>query len=310
MNLIKTICQKYVEFALKQAQNGSDAETFDDTFEEFKKDKLFKDLGKIVDKMQKSKPKRDTMAPKKPKSAYIFYCQDARQKIAQEFAEQKKEAPTPKQMMVRIGEMWKRVEQKDRKKYEEMALHDKTRYEEESKAYKPSESEDSGEEVKKAPRKRVEAKDEDKPKRAPTAYAIFTRENSARLKEQGTTVHAEWKKMSDEDKKPYMDRAKNAKVSSTSDSDSEPASNEAKPEVKKEDNPKKARKEASKKLSKAKDDSESETKEDAKPKKGKKTVTAAPTKVEKAPKAVAKPVKKVKDPEPASEEEDEELEDE
>jgi hypothetical protein len=305
MNLIKTICQKYVEFALKQAQNGSDAETFDDTFEEFKKDKLFKDLGKIVDKMQKSKPKRDIMAPKKPKSAYIFYCQDARQKIAQEFAEQKKEAPTPKQMMVRIGEMWKRVEQKDRKKYEEMALHDKARYEEESKAYKPSDSEDSGEEVKKAPRKRVEAKDEDKPKRAPTAYAIFTRENSARLKEQGTTVHAEWKKMSDEDKKPYMDRAKNAKGSSSG-SDSEAASNEAKPEAK-EDKPKKPRKEASKKLSKSKDDSESETKEDAKPKKGKKTVTAAPAKVEKA---VAKPVKKVKEPEPTSEEEDEELEDE
>jgi hypothetical protein len=90
--------------------------------------------------------KKDPNQPKRGKTAYIFYTQEARPKV-------KKENPdmTFGEISRLVSEQWKNMSKEDKAPYEEKAAHDKERYEREMKKYnkdnkKSEEEEEEGEE--------------------------------------------------------------------------------------------------------------------------------------------------------------------
>lgn len=64
--------------------------------------------------------KKTPSKKQKPKSAYIFFCQNNRE-------EAKNKADSPKEVMTILGKMWKECPAEDRAAYEEMAAEDKIR---------------------------------------------------------------------------------------------------------------------------------------------------------------------------------------
>jgi hypothetical protein len=85
-------------------------------------------------KEKKEKKAKDPNAPKKPMGAYMWFCKDKREDV-------KKAHPEwgVADIGKELGALWKKVTDKEKKKYEEQAAKDKERYEKESKAYKPKE---------------------------------------------------------------------------------------------------------------------------------------------------------------------------
>lgn len=95
---------------------------------------LQKELAK-VDKKSTKKVKKDPNTPKRPCSAFIFFCNDNRPKIQAKNPELKTTDIT-----VKLGQMWREIKTKDKKKYDELAGKDKTRYEKEKAKFTDSES--------------------------------------------------------------------------------------------------------------------------------------------------------------------------
>ena len=89
-----------------------------------KKEKKAKKEKKVVDKNK----------PKRPLNAYMIYAQDAR-------VELKKKNPEMKavggEISKKIGEQWKKLAAKDKKKYEDLAKKAKSEYEKKMKDYVP-----------------------------------------------------------------------------------------------------------------------------------------------------------------------------
>jgi hypothetical protein len=82
--------------------------------------------------------KKDPNAPKKPKSAYIFFCSEWRETVKAELTEANDEAPSSPEVTSELGVRWNDLKNSTNpkdveifKKYEDMASGDKTRYEEE-----------------------------------------------------------------------------------------------------------------------------------------------------------------------------------
>lgn len=69
------------------------------------------------------KSKNLTPGPKRNKSAYMFFCQDMRQKIVMDNPECK-----PHQIMSLLGSKWRELTIKQKSKYYEQAVEDKERY--------------------------------------------------------------------------------------------------------------------------------------------------------------------------------------
>ncbi|CCV01889.1 High mobility group protein homolog [Invertebrate iridescent virus 30] len=69
------------------------------------------------------KSKNLTPGPKRNKSAYMFFCQDMRQKIVADNPECK-----PHQIMSLLGSKWRELTTKQKSKYYEQAAEDKERY--------------------------------------------------------------------------------------------------------------------------------------------------------------------------------------
>jgi len=79
----------------------------------------------------KAKKEKDPNAPKKNKSAYLFFSMDKRAEY--------KEAGTElsnQELMRQIGDDWKSISPREKKKYETMAAEDKERYKAEMAEYK------------------------------------------------------------------------------------------------------------------------------------------------------------------------------
>ena len=66
---------------------------------------------------------------KRPRSSYAFFMKDMRHKIAEENQEK-----NPRELMADIAAAWKNISEQDKAKYNEMAVEDKKRYEEEKKS--------------------------------------------------------------------------------------------------------------------------------------------------------------------------------
>ena len=85
---------------------------------------------KFLDKI-KLKPKKDPNEPRKPKTSYMYFCEDKRQSVLDKYpnmllGEQSK----------KLGDEWSKLEEENRKVYVDKAKKDKTRYEEEIDVYR------------------------------------------------------------------------------------------------------------------------------------------------------------------------------
>lgn len=181
------------------------------------------------------KPKKDPKAPKRPKSAYLFFCAEVREAVKAELDD-----PSAKNVMAELGVKWAELKEgadkgekgaeKDYDRYIKMAEDDKERYAAEMAEYTPP-SGDEAEEVvpkKKTPAKKVtksddeddaeepKAKKEDKPTKKKTGYVLFCQEFRPEVKEDNpelpqveiTKLLAEmWKGLPEEEKEEWKEKA-------------------------------------------------------------------------------------------------------
>ena len=231
-------------------------------------------------KTTKAKKTKDPNAPKKAKSAYMFFCADKRE-------EAKKEAKDHKQVLSILGSMWtelkENVEEGDKKskkemeKYTKQSEKDKERYNEEMETYEPptTESDDDDDKPKgKGKAKGKAKKDPNAPKKPRSAYLIFCADKREEAKEElgeGAapkdilshlgTMWAEAKQDPDEfnkyqelaekDKERYKEEMGESEEAESEDKPKKAKTLKAKSESDSEDKPKKAKTKA-----KAKSDSE------------------------------------------------------
>ncbi len=182
------------------------------------------------------KKKAESTAPKRARSAYIFFCTDKREQV-------KKANPsiTNNEILSELGKMWKALTDKKKKPYVEKADADKKRYEEEMKNYVPTEEE------KEAKEKKSKGKSgKTKVTRTPSGYLLFCNEKrdqvksenpDAKMTEVSSILGKMWSELSDKKKKPYLDRAaklKAEKAAEKSDED-ESKEKETKKKAKKEE---------------------------------------------------------------------------
>jgi len=78
----------------------------------------------------KKKKKKDPNAPKRPRSAYLYFCNAHRKDVSKKYP---KEGITD--IAKRLGALWHKTSAKDKKQFEDKAKKDKERYVKEMKAY-------------------------------------------------------------------------------------------------------------------------------------------------------------------------------
>ena len=77
--------------------------------------------------------KRDPKAPRKAKSAYMFFCDSERPKLPEKAGGGQMSCI---EMAKELGERWRKLEEKDKTQFRTSAEADKTRYNDEMQAYK------------------------------------------------------------------------------------------------------------------------------------------------------------------------------
>ena len=163
----------------------------------------------------KNKKEKDPAAPKRPKTSYIIFCGAKRDEIKKKNPDMK-----GKEILSKLGEMWKALNDKQKKKYVDEANKDKERYEGEMNEYVPSEG--------------FEKKDKkkSKAKRAPSGYIIFCGDKREEVKTENPEMKAteitkelgrQWRELSQEEKDEYNQRSKdmNAELKGQSEDENE-----------------------------------------------------------------------------------------
>jgi len=164
-------------------------------------------------KGRKVKKKKDPNRPKRAMSSFMFFANHKR-------AEVRSLHPDLKITDIgkKLGEMWKALDETEKKKYEDEAAKDKERYSHAMETYTApiEESEEDEEEPKKKKKKVVKKKDPNQPKRAVTSFMLFASDKRAEVKaanpdmkvgEVGKKLAQLWKDTSIEEKKPWEDKA-------------------------------------------------------------------------------------------------------
>jgi hypothetical protein len=237
----------------KKARKGAGSDDDDDdddnseeeTPKKKKKKKSKGDVGSPASK--KPKPKKDPNAPKKPTSAYFYFCSAKREKvkgenpdasvtdvvrffllcprgrsldrsIARSHPFSSWHRPTIQAKL--LGAAWKELTAEKKAKYEAMAKEDKKRYEREMKGYVPPEgTAAAGGKAKGG--KAKEKKDPDAPKRPNTSYIFFSNETRPKLKEDnpemtfgetGKRLGEMFRELSPEQKERYERMARDDKA--------------------------------------------------------------------------------------------------
>ena len=163
-----------------------------------------------------SKKKSDPNAPKRGKTAYIYFCSDKRAEAKEELGDDAKAT----EVTALLGKMWKELkEDEDRseelEKYTKMAADDKARYENETK--KVGDSEDEEDKSAKPVGKSKKVVDDTKPAKSKTGYTYFCQSNRESVKDDNPEMKATevtkelarlWKELSDEDRQDWNDSAK------------------------------------------------------------------------------------------------------
>jgi hypothetical protein len=141
---------------------------------------------------KKKRTAKDPNAPKRAKSAYLFFCEHMRPLLKERGIKPGKET------MVALGEEWGKVSVEDRAPYAEMAQEDKNRYAQQIAVAPDEHSDDSpdgslvdspdGSPVEKKARAPRKPKDPNAPKRPRSAYLFFCEHMRPILKGQGAKM--------------------------------------------------------------------------------------------------------------------------
>jgi HMG (high mobility group) box/HMG-box domain len=143
-----------------------------DIVEQWESDATQKKLKALVNRSE-GKRVKDPLAPKNAKSAYIFFCNEMRDKVKSEL----EEGSSTTDITKALGARWKTTKEKGEthiKKFVKMAEEDKKRYEKEKSFYVPSEEF--------LIESRRGKKDPNAPKHPQSAYIIFCNEKRAEVK--------------------------------------------------------------------------------------------------------------------------------
>ena len=158
------------------------------------KTKLEELAKKLTPKKSSQKKKKDPDAPKKGKSAYIFFGLEYREKAKKELMKEHGDDFKNPMVMSRLGAMWKDLQAstkvKDKKeveKFEKMAADDKERYEAEKEDYTPPSEEELSEKLS----SKKKRKDPNAPKRGKSAYIFFSQEHREKVKEELMEEHGD-----------------------------------------------------------------------------------------------------------------------
>ena len=182
-----------------------------------------------------SKKRKDPNAPKRGKSAYMYFCAEYRSVVKEDLGDE----AASKDVTTELGKRWTEMKTdkkkaKELKKFEKMAADDKERYEKEKAEYVPSEGDDDDEKPKPKKASKVPKKDAVKssPKKSPSketsskksvssskkvsAYTCFVKARRPEMKEEdpdmsGAEITKQlakaWKEMDDEGKESWKQRA-------------------------------------------------------------------------------------------------------
>ena len=198
----------------------------DEELEQMEAEKKAKKTGGKKGSGKSSGKKKDKDAPKRPKSAYLFFCQDNRPDVKESLGDDAK----PSDVTARLGEMWNELKtDEDREEelaqYTQQAADDKKRYEDEMADYVPSD--ESEDEKAEKPKKTSNKKTSDKKssskktsgKKKYNAYTFYASHERPCVKEEfpdmsATEVTKElarrWKQISEESKEAWKQRAAEA----------------------------------------------------------------------------------------------------
>ena len=146
-----------------------------------------------VRKNKNTKPK-DPNAPKKPKSAYLIYCQENRNKMILNFPDL-----LPKEILSKLGAAWKEIKDEPAcAPYVHKANKEREKYDNEMCDYTPSDKYNeelaeynaNPENVKKTKTKKNKV-DPDKPKKPQTIFFKFSKEMRNKVKEENPDMKSE-----------------------------------------------------------------------------------------------------------------------
>ena len=149
---------------------------------------------------------KDPSAPKRFKSAFIFFTMDRHRILREKFEESRGRGDNTPDVAKLISEEWKALEPEERAKWDEKARLDKERYEVEKALYTGPW---------KIPAKKKSKKDASAPKRPMSSFLSFSNSNRGKVKEanpgitnaQASKILAKmWKEASDEEKREHIER--------------------------------------------------------------------------------------------------------
>jgi len=168
--------------------------------------------GEEEDTKKKKTGKRKKTAkkgPKRPLSAYMFFCKDKRAEVKQETGASFSE------LGKLLGGRWQKLSDEEKRPYEEQNEKDKKRYEAEKENFPDDEADEP-----KSKRAKTKGGKKKGPPKAPSAYLLFAADERAKLKEegkglnfteQGKEIGKRWGMLSESEKKVYTDKAKEKK---------------------------------------------------------------------------------------------------
>ena len=204
----------------------------------------FSALVKKACKRSSDKKLKDPNAPKRGRSAYIFFCSKNREKAKERLGEGAKATEVTSE----LGKMWNELKASTKKGdkiallgFETEAAEDKSRYDEEKKDYQPPSDEELAKTTPAKKGRKTSDKDTNSPKGRKSAYIYFCSAMRAQVKEelgeegkslimtelgkrwkelkedeQRSDELAEYTKMAEDDKARYQDEKENTSDEKTS----------------------------------------------------------------------------------------------
>ena len=164
---------------------------------------------------KKKRKKKDPNAPKKALSAFILFSNAKRAEVTAELKAANPDMKGVAEVGKKLGEMWKALSDAEKEPFNKMAAADKERYAKAMEVYTPPEGSDEPEPKK--GKKAKAKKDPNAPKKALSAFILFSNakraEVTAELKaanpdmkgvaEVGKKLGEMWKALSDAEKEPF-----------------------------------------------------------------------------------------------------------
>ena len=163
------------------------------------------------------KKKKDPSAPKRPRSAYLYYCEAERAAVLKKHPDYK-----ITDVSKELGPAWQKLSAKAKAKYEKLAAQDKQRYDAEMASYTPPPQQRDASPQRKSKAKAPKGpKDPNAPKRGRNAFLFFSDAERAKVRSafpnyKITDVSRElgtrWKAMSEAQRSPFVKQAEAEKA--------------------------------------------------------------------------------------------------